>query len=250
MRMKRLLTIAIIALFTLNAENLLAQSGDEILKRTDEAINAPRDRTVKEQMTLIKADGTKKRRTIMFYQKGSDKILILFLLPADVKGVGFLSLSEDRMYLYMPAFRKIRRIASHIKNENFMGTDFSYEDMAETEYTDDYSAKIDKESAGTYTLELTPLPNADVSYSKLKMEVDKKTFLPLKIEFYSKRGRLIKRQTSMDLKKVDNYWIVGQVTMETIKTAHRTVLDLVEIKHDSGLSDRFFTTRNLKKLAR
>ncbi|KKK47176.1 hypothetical protein LCGC14_3157830, partial [marine sediment metagenome] len=133
--MKRLLTIAIIALLTLNAENLLAQSGNEILKRTEEAINAPRDRTVKEKMTLIKADGTRKKRTILFYQKGSDKRLILFLLPADVKGVGFLSLSEDRMYLYMPAFRKIRRIASHIKNENFMGTDFSYEDMAETEYT-------------------------------------------------------------------------------------------------------------------
>ena len=70
-----------------------------------------------------------------------------------------------------------------------MGTDFSYEDMAETEYTDDYTATLETEEANQYVLELKPRPDADVSYSKQRMWVDKETFIPIKTEYYSKREK-------------------------------------------------------------
>ncbi|NOZ69960.1 MAG: outer membrane lipoprotein-sorting protein [Deferribacteres bacterium] len=253
--MKKLsMSLLAAVLFSLVAENALALTGNEILKKAEEAMNAPRDRTATEKMILIKADGSAKVRTIRFYQKGNDKRLVIFLSPADVKGVGFLSLSEDRMYLYLPAFRKVRRIASHIKNENFMGTDFSYEDMAETRYTDDYLATLQqaqgKEGPGQYILDLRPRPGADVSYSRQKVWVDKETFILTKTEYYSPGGKLIKVLTSGNIKKVDGYWFPMKMTMETLKTAHRTVLEVVEIKHDSGLADRFFTERNLKRQGR
>ncbi len=248
--MKRLSMVLLIVLFSLIARSVFAQTGDEILKMAEDAMNAPQDRTATENMLLIKADGTKKQRKIRFYQKGSDKRLVVFLSPADVRGVGFLSLSEDRMYLYLPAFRKIRRIASHIKNEDFMGTDFSYEDMAETEYTDDYTATLENEGADQYVLELRPHPDPDVSYSRQRMWVDKKTFIPVRTEYYSKGGKLIKVMRAESIKEVDGYWFPMKITMKTVKTGHKTLLEIVDIKHDTGLSDRFFTERNLKRQAR
>lgn len=248
--MKKLEIFILIALITFIAEGAYALTGDEILKKAEDAMNAPTDRTATEKMTLIKAGGSEKLREIRFYQMGSDKRMVVFLSPADVQGVSFLSLSEERMYLYLPAFRKVRRIASHIKNEDFMGTDFSYEDMAETEYSDDYTATLETESAGQYVLKLKPRSDADVGYSKQRMRIDKATFIPVKTEYYAEGGQLIKVLTSEDIKQVDGYWFPMKMTMETLKTGTRTILEMVEIKHDTGLSDRFFTTRNLKKQAR
>ncbi|NOX97167.1 MAG: outer membrane lipoprotein-sorting protein [Nitrospirae bacterium] len=257
--MKKLSIILLAAaLFPLVAKSAFALTGDEILKRAEEAMNAPQDRTVTEKMVLIKADGSEKERTIRFYQKGNDKRLVVFLSPADIKGVGFLSLSKDRMYLYLPAFRKVRRIASHIKNEDFMGTDFSYENMAETKYTADYLAilqqaqdsALEKEDPNQYILELKPRPGVDVSYSRQRMWVDKETFIPAKTEYFSPGGKLVKVLTYENIEKVDGYWFPMKMTMETVKTEHRTVLEVLEIKHDSGLADNFFTERNLKRQAR
>ena len=191
--MKTLKIILIIALFSFFAKSVFALSGDEILKQAEDVLNAPKDRTIKERMILQKPGGSEKERTVVIYQKGSDKRLIVFLAPADIKGVGFLSLTDDMMYLYMPAFRKIRRIASHIKNEDFMGTDFSYEDLAETEYSDEYFAALEKEEGNQYVLELKPRPEADVGYSKLRMWVDKETFYPVKTAYFSQGGKTIKR---------------------------------------------------------
>jgi outer membrane lipoprotein-sorting protein len=231
-------------------KDALTLTGDEVLRRAENVMNAPKDRMMEEKMTLLKSGGSKKELTIVIYQKGVDKRLIVFLSPADVKGVGFLSLTENTMYLYMPAFRKIRRIASHIKNEEFMGTDFSYEDLSETRFTDEYYATLVKEEDNVYVLELTPKPEADVSYSKQRMWVDKKTFFPVKTEYFSKNDVLIKRLTSENVEKVDGYWVPMKMTMVTLKSGHRTILETTEVKHDSGISDKFFTTRNLKKQAR
>jgi outer membrane lipoprotein-sorting protein len=244
------LALLILASVVFIPKDALTLTGDEVLKRAEDVMNAPKDRMMKEKMTLLKSGGSKKELTIVIHQKGVDKRLIVFLSPADVKGVGFLSLTENTMYLYMPAFRKIRRIASHIKNEGFMGTDFSYEDLSETRFTDEYSATLVKEEANVYVLELTPKSGADVGYSKQRMWVDKKTFFPAKTEYFSKRDVLIKRLTSEDVEKVDGYWVPMKMTMVTLKSGHRTVLETIEVEHDSGISDQFFTKRNLKKQAR
>lgn len=231
-------------------ENALALTGDEILKKMEVSVNAPKDRTLIQRMVLIKKDGSRKERKIKIYQKGTKKRLFVFLAPAGVKGVGFLSLSDEKMYLYMPAFRKIRRIASHIKNENFMGTDFSYEDLAEAEYTKNYTARLEKEENGQYLIESTPRPGVKVSYSKQRILVDKKSFVPKRIEYYGKDGTLEKILLGEDIKQVGGYWLAGKMTMQNVNNKHQTVLEILEIQHDTKLKDKMFSKRNLKRLGR
>ncbi|MFQ5798065.1 MAG: outer membrane lipoprotein-sorting protein [Bacteroidota bacterium] len=224
-----------------------AQEGDAILAKIDSVMNAPSDMTAVEKMTLIDKNGSQRLRDTKIYQKGSEWRLVRFLSPADVRDVGFLRLAEDRLYLYLPAFRKVRRIASSVKNENFMGTDFSYEDMSQSEYRNDYSAKLLEEKDGQYLLELTPRPGADVSYGRLVLYADKSNYVYRKIEYYNTAGKLGKILTVDNVEQIEGYWFGRRMEMQTVKDGHRTVLDLSEIQFDQGLSDNIFSQRNLKK---
>ncbi|NIP80570.1 MAG: outer membrane lipoprotein-sorting protein, partial [Gemmatimonadetes bacterium] len=117
-----------------------AQDGQQILARVDSTLAAPEDMVATQRMTLVDRDGREQVRTLRMYQKGPDRRMARFIEPAEVRDVGFLRLAEDQMYLYLPAFRRVRRIASSIKHEDFMGTDLSYEDLARTRFGDDYRA--------------------------------------------------------------------------------------------------------------
>jgi len=238
--------ILFLIVFLLLAAIANAQTGKEILAKIDSVMNAPKDMTAIEKMTLRDKDGSQKDRDTKIYQKGSEWRLIRFLKPADVRGVSFLRLASDRMYLYLPAFRKVRRIASSVKNEDFMGTDFSYEDMSQSSYSDDYTAKLLKKENDQYVLELKPKPDADVSYDKLILYADQSNYVYRKIEYYN-NGKQLKVLTVDNIEKFDNYWFGKKMEMRNLKKDHRTILILNDIKFDQGLSNKIFTERNLKR---
>jgi len=230
-----------------SAQPALAAEAGDILARVEATMNAPKDQVATIEMTLRDADGNTKVRKLTIKQKGSDLRLIKFSSPADVSGVGFLVRSEDEMYLYMPEFGKVRRIASHVKNESFMGTDFSYNDIGETSYTDDYQPTIRDESETSVVLELTPTEPDESDYSKLLMTVDTTRNLPTKVEFYDKKGKLWKVMIQEEVEKVSSYWAVKRVTMTDKRKDHSTVMALSDVKFDTGLSDKDFSRRRLKR---
>jgi outer membrane lipoprotein-sorting protein len=224
-----------------------AQDGATLLARVDSVLTAPRDQTAIERMQLIDADGSTKERELRFYQKGPEKRLVRFVKPADVRGVAFLRLADDRMYLYLPAFRRVRRIASSIRNEGFMGTDFSYEDLSQTSYSGDYDVTDVSEADGAYTLTLEPKEGADVSYARLVMEVPDSDWVVRKIDYFDESGDRVKTFTVADVREVDGYLYVTKMEMVSWRSGHRTVLEMEELQLDSGLSDDLFTQRSLKR---
>lgn len=242
--------VTILMAFLPTAVPLAAQDGSTILTKVDSTLNAFKDMTAVEKMTLIDKHGSQKLRDTRVYQKGTELRLVRFLSPADVRGVAFLRLAEDRLYLYLPAFRKVRRIASSVKNEDFMGTDFTYEDLSQTEYAKDYNPRTLREQNGQVVLELTPRPNADVTYGKLILYADKSNYVVRKIEYYTRSGKLEKELTVDDVARIDGYWTGKRMEMHSLKDDHRTVLELKDMKFDQGLSDDFFSERNLKRAQR
>ncbi len=153
-----IMTLALSMLFTF-ALNLAAQelTALEILQKSDAVGMAPKDKHSLSTMILIDKDGDQKEReTEIFERNKEDLRLVRFLSPADQKGISFLNLPDDKMYLYLPAFRKIRTIASHVKNESFAGTDFSYDDMSASGYEEDYTPTLLETTEEFYVLVLTP----------------------------------------------------------------------------------------------
>ena len=249
MQLQKLITL-IMVLFMSCAISGTAQdlSALEIVKKADAVVNAPKDQYLDSKMILINKSGDQKIRKTVMYQKGDEKRLIRFLSPADQKGIGFLSLPNDVNYLYLPAFHKVRKIASHIKNQSFAGTDFSYDDMSSFKYAEEYDIRLLETTAEHYVLNLTPKPGIKKDYSKLKMWVAKESFYPVKIEHFDKAGNLWKVMTREKVVKKGDYWVSMEMEMKDLKKQHstKTIIDKIEL--DSGLSDQVFTKRNLQRV--
>ncbi len=241
------ISTALVVLGLLGAAPAAAQDGAEVLERIDSTLNAFRDMAAIQRMTLIDPDGREKIRVLDVYQKGPDRRLVKFQTPADVRDVGFLRLAEDQMYLYLPAFRRVRRIASSIKNEAFMGTDLSYEDLSRTRYGDDYRVVEASRDGERHLLTLAPRPGADVSYGKIEMEAQHETWVITQMALYDHDGRLTKTVAASDVALVDRYWIARHIEVQTVKDGHRTVLELQDLEFDRGLADDFFSQRQLKR---
>ncbi|MFH5885992.1 outer membrane lipoprotein-sorting protein [Halalkalibaculum sp. DA3122] len=237
------LNLLLIVFITLPA---VGQSPDQILAKIDSVQNAFSDMSATEQMKLIDEENRVKKRVVEIKQKGKELRMVRFLEPADVRGVGFLRLDSDRLYLYLPAFRKVRRIASSATNENFMGTDFTYEDMSQSVYADDYIARELSTQQGQYRLFLEPKPGADVNYHHLVIHADTSNFVLWKVEYHNRLEQ--KKELSIDnVEKIDGYWMGKMMRMVSLDENHETVLELSDIQFDQGLSDSEFSERSLKR---
>jgi outer membrane lipoprotein-sorting protein len=250
--MKRRLTIYLLALFLIiPAFQGFSQSSSmtaaQIVDKMDQVINAPADQDFTVKLVLIDKSGSTKERIMNMKQKGSDKRYVKFLSPADQRGIAFLSLPNDIMYIYLPSYAKVRRIASHVKNTSFAGTDFTYEDMEAVKFSQKYNAQLLREENSNYVVQLTPKPGIRSDYSKLIMWIRKDIFFPVKVEMYDRGGNLYKLMTRSGIEKIDGYWVSKEAEMKNVKTGDSSKMIFQDIKFDSGLSDSIFTKQYLSR---
>lgn len=219
-----------------------AQDASIILKKMDSVLYAPKDMTGINTIILIDRNGKQETRSAKIKQKGTDKRIMRFTSPASQAGIGVLSLPNDVMYLYLPAFGKERRISASVKNQNFAGTDFSYDDMESKPYSEKYTPRLIKTEGDVYELELTPKGRSD--YSRLVVMVNKTYYYPEVMDYYDKGNTKIK-EAKYTFKKVGNYWNASEIEMTNLKKKHITKMQMSDVKFDTGLSDDDFTVRKL-----
>jgi len=241
------------ALSDVAAEQL---SGADILKMVDRRSvgeEAPPDLQAKMVMKIIDSRHNEKIRELRVWSKnrpGEDDWRVMkFLTPADIRGVGFLVLADDQMYLYLPEFRRIRRIASHNKTERFMGSDFSYEDMGTGGFARYYEAELKDENGETWHLALSVKPGVEKPYSRVELWVDKESRLPRRYRLYDSSGELWK-EAIQEISQISSYWIPVRITMKDIKARSLTVLIMEDIQVNVGLEDEIFTQRFLRRRVR
>lgn len=255
---RKFLGVSLVSLFLLLMLSLIiglkAQDrGEEILKKVEVQTTgerAPADIQAEMVMVIRTARGDEKRRELMVWTKnnpaGDDWRLMKFLAPADIKDLGFLVLADDQMYLYLPEFQRVRRIASHNKKESFVGSDFSYDDLGTAGFSAFFTPKFREENDRAWILELERKPGARKQYSKIVLTVDKATELPVRAELYDDSGQLFKVETQEN-SRVGKYWVPTKFVMENVRARTSTVLELRNVRVDQNLSAEIFTERNLKR---
>ena len=228
-------------------------TADQIMHRVDSR-PIPKDLTAEMAMNLIDRKGQVRQRTVKTLRMGDDKQIMWFLLPADVKGSSFLRISyedrEDDMWLYLPAFGKVRRIASHTKKGNFMGTDFTFEDLGDRKLGDYAYRLVKEEKVGEkscWVVESTPNKGVSTDYSRIVSWIWKDEYIPLREEFYDGSAALRKVMT-MELTQLKKYWVPKRVLMEDLKAAHKTAMIFDKIDVDTGLSEKIFDTSSLTRI--
>lgn len=250
LKLSFLIFTTFILLFSIST--VFALTVDEIMDKMEEtAPDFTTQKTISE-MILIDKDGKEEtREMIMFSQKGEDdqtSTLMRFLSPKSVKGVTLLNIDDgEKIYLYMPAYNKARRIASSSKGDEFMGTGLSYEDMSMNFEDKEYEKKLLEETESVYIIEVIP-SEEDTSYKKIILMVDKEKFYTKKVEFYDINENLIKTFEIAKIKIDDKGKITPmEIVFTDVEDNQKTKIVIKEIEYDIELSSSFFSIRTLKK---
>jgi hypothetical protein len=236
--------------------SVFSQSGFEIAKMVDER-PTPMDMSNKTKMILTNSKG--KSRTNAMISKsmgGNKKQLIWFLEPKDDKGVAFLKIEhddkDDEMRMWLPAFKKVRRISSKKKGDAFMGSDLSYEDLSSRNLDENDYNRLDDEMVNgkdCYVLEIIPGKEAKSSYSKHVSWIEKSSLMGVKEESYDKRGRL-KKVKEFTFQILKDYHVIERVFVKDVQKSHTTEVMFSDVQVDSGIDKNLFQEKNLKRLPR
>lgn len=206
-------------------------------------------------MKIVKPSGKTKTRNLNFYRKdfGKDnRTLIVFRSPADVKGTSFLTWNnkdkENDQWLYLPALKRVRRIAASNKSKSFMGSDFSFEDLSSRSINEDTFKLLKEEKFkgfSCYVVEAKAKKDNE-KFIKRKYWIRHDNFLIVKSEFYDKSNDLSKVFTADNIKKINNIWTVLTLKMENFKTKRYSTMELSDIKYNTNVSGRMFKAQNLR----
>ncbi|KGY12715.1 membrane protein [Vibrio tubiashii] len=184
-----------------------------------------------------------------------DKGLTIFDQPRDVKGTAFLnhshSVEADDQWLYLPALKRVKRISSRNKSGPFMGSEFAYEDLSSFElekYTFNYMGNKEFNGVNTYLIEQVPT-DKNSGYTKQLVWLDQQHYRPLQVEFYDRKGSLLKTLQFDDYKLyLNQYWRAHTMAMVNHQTGKSTTLTTSEMAFQTGLKEKDFEKNVLKRV--
>ena len=238
-----------------------------IMERVD-ARDDGDNQTADMQMILIDKRGAERNRKISVFtkDKGEDTLrLMFFLQPADVRNTGFLTWDyddpdrDDDQWLYLPALKKTKRIASSDKSNAFMGSDLNYSDMTSRNLEDYdfrfYKKRKEMEIGGHRVWIIEALPRGrdvidETGYKKSLIFVRDDIDFVVRGINWEKSGGYIKYMDVKKLEQIDGVWVATEMHVKRTlkkKTVHRTVLRWSSVRFNQPLEMDLFTTRQLEK---
>jgi hypothetical protein len=216
-------------------------------------------------MTLINSRGQRRERsttTLIKLQPNAidSKFLVRFTTPPDVAGTGLLQIEhsdgDDDLWIYLPALRKSRRLVASNKKDSFVGSDFSYGDIAipkVEQYQHTLRGTEAMDGIQCYVIESTPasgVVRSNSGYSRKVTWVRSDNFLETKVEYYDLANRLLKTQRVARHEPVASQqgkWFALEREMTNHQTGHRTLLVATKVDGQVTISDETFTARTLER---
>jgi outer membrane lipoprotein-sorting protein len=212
------------------------------------------------RMVLRGANGDSSERLLRISQlevpDDGDKLLVVFDTPKAIKGTALLSFGHkvepDDQWLYLPALKRVKRIASRNKSGPFLGSEFAFEDLSSQEVEKyDYRFLREETLNGITCYVVERYPRDEYSgYTRQVVWVDKDEFRVHRVDYYDRKPELLKTLTIEGYRLyADAYWKPSRMFMQNHQTGKTTELYWEEYRFRTGLSDeRDFTTNSLKRV--
>ncbi len=181
------------------------------------------------------------------------KMLLVTEFPTDSRGVAFLVWDyanpdqPDDLHLYLPALDMVRRISGQDLNDSFLGSDLTFSDIGQRRLDEDQHRLLHEEvyrKTDVYVLESIPKEKESI-YSKKISWISKKDWTLLRVDYYDRSQKLLKRQT-LEWQWVQNLRVWKRTIVTNIQNGHRTVFDVSGLQVNIGLKDEDFTEQTLK----
>ena len=235
--------IALIFISTILLNSFTPSETERILAEIDKTQASIKDKTADVEMQMINLkSGKKKIKKANYYQKGLDHKLFKYTYPKSDAGIATLTI-PGAVYLYLPMFKKPKKVTNMAEGNTFNKSDFSLEDMNSKSFSELYSAVKLKDENNIVVLDLKP-KNSKSSYSHIVARFNKQYYYPEKFEYYDKKGTKLK-VALYHHSKIDGLWVVNQINMTNVKKNHRTLFIMTNIKINTGLSDDLFTVEKM-----
>jgi len=249
-KIKRLLLIGItisILFSSLTITIAAEMTAEEIINKRDD--NEYFD-SVKIEAEMIIVSGSRKITKTMVVLSDKKNSLVEFTNLQD-RGTKFLK-REDDLWMFFPDAEEIIKISGHMLNQRMMGSDFSYQDIMESDkLTDLYNFKIIKEEEidkhPCYVLEGIAREGVKVSYYRRVSWVDKERFVGLKEELYTQSGRLLKETRVNEIKELEGRWIPIDSVMENkLRKNTYTGFKITQIDFNPQIPEGTFALQSLR----
>jgi hypothetical protein len=218
----------------------------------------------KVKMTIIDKKGQARIREFIILRKdikdgGDQMYYVYFLKPADVRKMVFMVHKhtdinkDDDRWLYLPGLDLVKRIAASDKRTSFVGSDFLYEDVSGRNLTEDIHELIETTDK-YFVVKSVPKKPDTVEFSYFDVWIDRKTFVPMKMNFYDKKEKLYRVIESQKIEiieagqgdKVQKFPTVVKSVVSDLNTGSKTEMEFFNVKYDIALKD-IFTERYLRK---
>jgi hypothetical protein len=215
-----------------------------------------KDGKAKVKMTITNKQGRKRERQFIILRKdvedgGDQKYFVYFQRPADVRKMVFMvhkhvdPKKDDDRWLYLPALSLVRRIAAGDKRTSFVGSDFLYEDVSGRSLAEDTHELIETTDK-LFVIKNVPRQPDTVEFSYFNVSIDRKTYVPVKMEFYDKKNKLYRVIESTKVETIQDFPTVVKSVVSNLKTGSKTEMEFSNVKYNINLKD-IFTERYLHR---
>ncbi len=208
------------------------------------------------KMVITDSQGRKRTRDFTILRKDMDeedkeqKFYVYFNRPADVSKTVFMVYkhvgSDDDRWLYLPALDLVKRIAASDERTSFVGSDFFYEDVSGRNPVEDEHELLET-TDNFYVVKSTPKEPEAVEFSYFKSYIHKESFIPVKVEYYDKKGEKYREGSAEKVDNIQGYSTVTQGRMKDLRSGSETVLTYGSVQYDVGLPDDIFSERYLRQ---
>jgi len=215
-----------------------------------------KDGKAKVKMTVTNKRNQKRRHEFNILRKdtedgGDQKYFVYFLKPPDVRKMVYMVHKhadpdkDDDRWLYLPALDLEKRIAAGDKRTSFVGSDFLYEDVSGRSLKEDTHELI-KTTDELFVVKNVPKKPDTVEFSYYNVSIDRKTYVPIKMEFYDKDNKLYRVIESEKVGKIQDFHTVLKSVVSNLKTGSKTEMEFSDVKYNINLKD-IFTERYLRR---
>jgi outer membrane lipoprotein-sorting protein len=183
------------------------------------------------------------------------KYFVYFKKPPDVRRMTYMvhkhadPKKDDDRWLFLPALSLVKRIAASDKRTSFVGSDFLYEDVSGRSLEEDTHELIETTDK-LYVVKNVPKQPDSVEFSYFNVAIDRKTFVPMKMEFFDKDGKLYRTIESTKVETIQGFPTVVKSVVSNLKTGSKTEMEFNNIKYNLKLKDSLFTERYLQRAPR
>lgn len=254
--------VLLIIFLTLAAAAVAQSSPREIIKKSHDVVKVSSFEAVSVLTTTDGSGNMRTRKSSMAsktYPDGTEKRIIKFLEPAEVKGTGILIFDHERkaddMWIYLPAIRKTRRIVSSEKSKSFMGSEFSNADMTaplldDFSYTGDGEEMIDGTSCFVIRADAVSMDVEDeYGYSTAIMWIGKADYLVRKTHYYDYSDHHFKSIENISftrLDKTEGKYMVTEMKAENLDNDRKSAMIMEKVALADS-KDEYFTLQYLER---